>query len=896
MAIADTDIFTVEADYHDGTSVQTLRVSDAGPVPLTTGVSDTPPSTQFMPGLGGFVMQSRNAFGNCQTSGSADVADGEVTLLNPNGFNAPFDQFRGRAFDGRIVTVRRGQRAGAYPASYRTLMRAPMHAPVWGHDEFMLRVRDARKLTSVPLTTTLYAGTNVAGVGLEGTPDDLKGKRKPVAMGRTFNVNPVLVNAQKQIYQFADNTATVDDVRDGGYSLGVSYPLTVRTTPAVPGGSCYFSIADDGTTFVAVGESGTPTSLVMTSPDGITWTARTCAGTGITRVIYVASLAMFIAVGEAGKIYTSTDSGVTWTAAITNPFGATRTINALAYSPTLGLIIAATFSNNEYATSTDGTHWTTHAIAGGTNWSYQGAIWGKDKFIMVGQNNSTNVGIILYSTDGLTWTLANASIGAASNVRGLGYSTQLDRYVAANINLQEIYTSLDGITWFTRPAGNTNAGIAIVSGNGLFIGLGSSSNVLYESETGGETWVAGTAGTSTDQMWAGVTRGAALIAVGLNGKAYTTVVPKTYPTLTDLQDDAQQPQQGSYGVYSGPEGSYFRLGSPADQTITCDPVQGAAAANRTGAQIMVQGFTRAGLVVGTNWSAADITALDAANSAEMGVWYGPDDTAMCADPIDAAARSLGAFWAGDSSGVIRTKRLTDPSLGSSIATFTENDLQQTLIPLDSGEPNEGIAPYQTKVLYGKNYTVQTSGLDGAVSGAERAQFALEWREAKATDATVLAAHPLSQPSVIETIYAFEADAQTEATRLQTLKGANREWFSVPLKLTDAALDLELGDIITIVNGRFGLGLGVKAVVLGIAPDFKDSPAATHTLTVWTLAADASFAMYFMADGSDVIIGSGAEAYAFTDSGGGDYTLTAAPFAPTTARLNMALKAGDITLS
>lgn len=1185
MTLADSDIYTVEADTYDGTTVSPLRFSSAGPAGLTTGASDTPSAVFYPSYFKDFAIGARSAFGDRRTSGSADVADGDVILSNSNAQSAPLDVYKGRSFDGRQLTVRRGQLAGAYPSSYRTIMRATQHQPLWGYEDLTLRVRDARKLTTVPLQTTLYAGTNVAGVGLEGTADDLKGKPKPVAMGTSFNVSPPRVNAQKNIYQFADNSATVTDVRDGGYSLGVSFPLTSRTVPSVS--DTWQDVANDGAgTYVAVGYRAGVGSRTMRSTDGgVTWTGQTVTAGGTDqffRVMYVSGLGMWVAGGYTGAtslFYQSTNGGVSWTAVATNPF--TGIINMLVYSPSLALLIGGC-TGGQYATSTNGTAWTLHTITA-NSWNLSDGAWGKDKFVIVGLDNTGTTGLIAYSTDGLTYTQTTSVLdhitgsgNTSPPVTSVAYSDILDAFAACALASPNVESSPDGIAWTQRTSmGNTAYNnTSIATDDGLFVVGGFAGVMLTSSDV--KLWtLRGAVGQSGIQ---GVTiAGSNVVAVG-SGVAYSSAAIATYATLADLQDDTLQPAQGTYKIYSSSTGSYIRTGSPVVGVLTCDVVQGTTAADRTGAQIMVQAFKRAGLgtantalwsedfsnaaytktaltvganattapdgfatadklqetnatsshfayqavvcasaqytysvyvkaaertkcvvdlwdgvtgeasigidlsngstfatgiavgswtgiswyvedarngwyrvsltatrgagtecrlviytwttaisytgttgsgvyawgeqlnagaiakaytptttvaVIGGDWRAVQIVALDAANSAEMGCWYGPDDTeAKCADPIDLAAQSLGAWWAGDANGVICTKRLIDPNqnlvtspdtitagagwtytgtlagaaafstlvlgrdsipltrltnasggsayraitltgngvkryavvlqwdgvagttihglfdvtagvfialatvtwsaagvatspatptngtlirlaaLGGNayrlvlesttatatnthrayahstgtatsirvgrvdvqdsvpVAVFGDGALQGFPVPLESNDQNEGISPYETRVQYARNYTVQTSGLDGAVSGAERAQFALEWRQAKSTSASVLTAHPLSQPQIVETIYSTEGDAQAEATRLQTLKGSDREWFPVPTLLTDASLNVELGDVVEVVNWRHGLAGGVLMTVLGIAPDFKGNPLAVNVLECW----------------------------------------------------------------
>lgn len=85
------------------------------------------------------------------------------------------------------------------------------------------------------------------------------------------------------------------------------------------------SVATDGTNFVAVGASG----KISDSTDGITWTART-SGTSdeILRVAYSTQLGEWFAVGRDDTLLYSSDR-VTWTA-VTGTIGSTDDFTALA--------------------------------------------------------------------------------------------------------------------------------------------------------------------------------------------------------------------------------------------------------------------------------------------------------------------------------------------------------------------------------------------------------------------------------------------------------------------------------------------------------------------------------------------------------------------------------------
>jgi hypothetical protein len=235
---------------------------------------------------------------------------------------------------------------------------------------------------------------------------------------------------------------------------------------------------------------------------------------------------------------------------------------------------------------------------------------------------------------------------------------------------------------------------------------------------------------------------------------------------------------------------------------------------------------RAGLT-SSDWHSSDITALDTANSAVLGFWSGTDET-MCDAVIDLVAQSVGAWWAPDAQGVFRIQRLDAPS-GTPDVSFVKEQFLVALEPVQSNDANDGIPPYQTTIRGAKNYTVQTTGLATGVSDADRAALALQWLDGIATDTSVQTRHPLSQPVVIESLFAEQADAQTEATRRQALMGADRRWFQPTVELDDANLAIELGQVVSLTHPRFGLSGGQKFRVLGLLPDAQ---ANTVQLSVW----------------------------------------------------------------
>ena len=117
----------------------------------------------------------------------------------------------------------------------------------------------------------------------------------------------------------------------------------------------------------------------------------------------------------------------------------------------------------------------------------------------------------------------------------------------------------------------------------------------------------------------------------------------------------------------------------------------------------------------------------------------------------------------------------------------------------------------------------------AITVARVAWLANDWREAVAEDAAVQTAHLLA-PQIVEELYlTVAANAQSEATRRQTLRGVKRDRLEIEVGLTDETDELDLGDVITLTHTRHGLSAGKQFVILGVRPN---AAAHTVTLTLW----------------------------------------------------------------
>jgi hypothetical protein len=180
-----------------------------------------------------------------------------------------------------------------------------------------------------------------------------------------------------------------------------------------------YSIASNGSDlFVVVGQYFS--SVISTSPDGITWTPRT-SGLGSIAIISVEyGNGLWVAVANNGTLTTSSD-GLSWTPRTSN-FGP-YSIVVVRYC---GGIWVAAGGNGRVITSQDGVTWVLHTE---TNISNEGiyAVAFADDYWMFSCTN----GKIVTTKDFITWTRNDIPNGAFS-AGGLIYQT--DRFIAAGSN------------------------------------------------------------------------------------------------------------------------------------------------------------------------------------------------------------------------------------------------------------------------------------------------------------------------------------------------------------------------------------------------------------------------------------------------------------------------------
>ena len=225
--------------------------------------------------------------------------------------------------------------------------------------------------------------------------------------------------------------------------------------------------------------------------------------------VTVNSSGKFVAVGYDGSNYpvyaTSTD-GSTWTTPATMN-GSTTVANMYGVTASSsGKFVAVGFNGSNYpvyATSTDGSTWTTPATMNGSTTAanmYGVTVNSSGKFVAVGYDGS-NYPVYATSTDGSTWTTPATMNGSTTAAYMLGVTVNSSgKFVAVgynnDTNKYPVYaTSTDGSTW-TTPAtmnGSTTAAYmygVTVNSSGKFVAVGFNSSYypVYATSTDGSTW------------------------------------------------------------------------------------------------------------------------------------------------------------------------------------------------------------------------------------------------------------------------------------------------------------------------------------------------------------------------------------------------------------------------
>lgn len=239
---------------------------------------------------------------------------------------------------------------------------------------------------------------------------------------------------------------------------------TVRTLPI----SGTVAVAYGGGVFVAIGAT-----TAASSPDGITWTARTIPAppTGSYKAVAYGN-GVFVAVENNGSKAATSPDGINWTAR-------NMPSSSYWYSVAFGNGVFVSISNvtgTLAATSPDGITWTARTLPTSTGW--YDVTYGNGMFFAVSYATTAAAS----SPDGITWT---ARIMPTTTFIKVNFGGGL--FVALN-GSGLVATSTDGILWVTQVTLPVSATWGSISyGAGMFIIMPANSPIAFTS-INGSTW------------------------------------------------------------------------------------------------------------------------------------------------------------------------------------------------------------------------------------------------------------------------------------------------------------------------------------------------------------------------------------------------------------------------
>jgi len=225
---------------------------------------------------------------------------------------------------------------------------------------------------------------------------------------------------------------------------------TQRTAPTI---TRWYSVCYGDGIFVAIARN---TDIIMTSPDGITWTQRTVPIS--TAWISVGwGNGLFVAVPYDDNIFITSPDGITWTQ---------RTAPTTAYWYSVcygnGTFVVVSYGSSDIATSPDGITWTQRTAPTSANWC--AVCYGNGLFVSVAYSNDA----CMTSPDGITWTPQTLPINAT--LRSICYGN--GTFVAIAYGNASALISTDGITWINKSINTIANWRGLCYGNGIFVVVG----------------------------------------------------------------------------------------------------------------------------------------------------------------------------------------------------------------------------------------------------------------------------------------------------------------------------------------------------------------------------------------------------------------------------------------
>ena len=296
--------------------------------------------------------------------------------------------------------------------------------------------------------------------------------------------------------------------------------------------------------YVAIGAASS--NVLLTSPDGFTWTRRTgiLPDYWITAVTHANGL--WVVLTSSGQTASSPD-GITWTQRGTATYGYPK---AIAFGNGVWVIVGASYDakRGKVWTSADLSTWTSSSPEAPE--VLYNMVYGNGLFVATGDHGYTT-----YSSDGLTWTRGGGT--GPGRVFTVFYG---NGWWLAGSDYKTLSFSTTGKSWTTASYAYSFIPYAFAYGNGNWIALGGKDSDVASSADGTH-WTRYDSGLGINTRPMGmlfdgskfVTVGAAsLMATSTNGIFWTTqtspVESATYYGLASDLEVASAPVNHTYVV------------------------------------------------------------------------------------------------------------------------------------------------------------------------------------------------------------------------------------------------------------------------------------------------------------------------------------------------------------